>query len=632
MKILRNSESLQKWVENEIDTIQHHIDDDWQPQLNSKNKQYDALREQPPSPERDEQEQKLTRDMAKLEAKLSSARTEVNRYLLLKSVVQFLPGDRFQSLAALIGVLVIGVGIKGVFEYCQESLVGSAVNRSLFDLRNRCYRNVIHLDVSNFGEEGTAELMSRFTNDTEMLGVGMKTLFGKVVAEPLKAFCCVIAAAYISWQLTLIFLVLVPIAIYIVGKVGRMMKRATRRLLERMSSIYKLLQETFQSIRVVKAFTMEPYERRRFQSATRDYYRKSNLLVNLDAISGPVLEFLGVAIGALALLAGAYLVLTGETHFYGLRLVEYPLDVEGLLTLYGCLAAIADPVRKLSSVYTKLQSGAAAADRIYDYMDRHPRVQPNSHGTRLSRLGSGLEFRDVCFSYEAGGRTILSHVNLSVRAGETVAIVGRNGCGKTTLLGLIPRFYDPDHGSVLVDGIDIRKANLRTLRQQIGLVTQDTILFDDTIYNNIAYGNRHARREEVEAAAKQTYCHDFILKLPQGYDTRIGELGGKLSGGQKQRLALARAVLRDPSILILDEFTSQIDAESEALIHKALHEFIRHRTTFVITHRLSTLEIASRIVLLEDGRIEAIGTHAELLGTCPAYQRLHDALFLRQVA
>lgn len=631
MKILRNNESLQDWIEHEIEETQRHIDE-WQPQLQQRIKQQEALRDLPASSQRDRQEQDLAREMAKLESKLSTARNELYRFQWVKSLLQFLPADRFRSLAALIGVLVVAVGIKGIFEYCQESLVGSAVNRSLFDLRNRCYRNVIHLDVGSFGDDGTAEMMSRFTNDMELLGVGIKTLFGKVIAEPLKAFCCVIWACYISWQLTLLFLVLVPIAILIVGKVGRLMKRATRRLLEHMSNIYKLLQETFQGIRVVKAFTMEPYERRRFKSATRDYYRKSVLVVNLDAISGPVLEFLGVAIGALALLAGAYLVLSGETHFWGFRLTEYPLDVEGLLTLYGCLAAIADPVRKLSSVYTKLQSGAAAADRVYEYMDRQPKVQPNSHGVRLPSLRSTLEFRDVCFSYEAGGRTILSHVNLSVRAGETVAVVGRNGCGKTTMLGLIPRFYDPDHGSVFVDGIDIRKANLRTLRQQIGLVTQDTILFDDTIYNNIAYGNRHAQRDELEAAARKTFCHDFILQMPQGYDTRIGELGGKLSGGQKQRIALARAVLRDPSILILDEFTSQIDAESEALIHKALREFMRHRTTFVITHRLNTLEIADRIVLLEDGRIEAIGTHGELLGSCPAYQRLHDALFLRQVA
>jgi ATP-binding cassette subfamily B protein/subfamily B ATP-binding cassette protein MsbA len=340
---------------------------------------------------------------------------------------------------------------------------------------------------------------------------------------------------------------------------------------------------------------------------------------------------MGVAAVALALLAGSFLVLRQQTKLGPCQMCDQPLSDVTLLALYALLAAIADPVRKLSSVYTRLQSGAAAADRVFTYMDREPRVRGNPGGTRLKRLNEVLEFRDICFSYEPG-QSVLTNVHLRIRAGETMALVGKNGCGKTTLVGLIPRFFDPDHGSVLIDGADIRHVNLRSLRQQIGIVTQETVLFDDTIYNNIAYGSRHAEAEQVEQAARKAFAHDFIIRLPEGYQTRIGDAGSKLSGGQKQRLALARAILRDPGILILDEFTSQCDAESETLIHRALKEFVHGRTTLVITHRLNTLEIADRIAVVEEGRIIAVGTHTELLRDCPQYQRLHDAQFQRMVA
>jgi ATP-binding cassette subfamily B protein/subfamily B ATP-binding cassette protein MsbA len=632
LKIIGGSgKNLQQWVEGSIAGTQKEIDG-LEGQIKALRKTQKQVERQPPTKHQAKARRDVAQDLAKAESKLNTARTEVYRYELAKKYIDlFFPRDSFQTLALLIGLVILAVALKGIFEFWQETLVGSVVNLSLFDLRNRFYRNAVHLDVTNFGEEGTHELMARFTNDMEMLGNGTKTLFGKVVAEPLKALACVILACWISWQLTLMFLVLVPIALFVLTKAGQIMKRATRRLLERMSSIYKILQETFQGIRVVKAFTMEPYERRRFRTVTKDYYHKAMWVVKIDALAGPIIEVLGVAAVAVALLAGAYLVLTGHTHLFGLRMTDRKLESESLLQLYAFLAAIADPVRKLSSVYTRIQSGAAAADRIFILIDRRPKVQGNCGNQHLARHHRSIEFKDVCFSYEPG-RPILTNVHLSVRFGETLALVGKNGCGKTTLVGFIPRFYDPDHGSVLVDGMDIRQANLRSLRQQVGIVTQETTLFDDTIYNNIAYGYRRANPEAVEQAARQAFAHDFIIQLAQGYQTRVGELGQKLSGGQRQRLALARAMLRDPAILILDEFTSQTDPESEALIHRAVREFVRNRTTFVITHRLNTLEIADRIVVVEDGRIAAVGTHRELLANIPAYQRLHEAQLQRLCA
>jgi ATP-binding cassette subfamily B protein/subfamily B ATP-binding cassette protein MsbA len=322
----------------------------------------------------------------------------------------------------------------------------------------------------------------------------------------------------------------------------------------------------------------------------------------------------------------------------GLKFSEQPLDAEALLQLYVLLAAIADPVRKLSSVFTKIQASGAAADRIFDCLDREPRIKANADGPAL-RVGDDgrlsappvkgqaapplIEFRDVCFSFEPG-RPILSHLSFRVDHGETIAIVGGNGSGKSTLLSLLPRFRDPVHGSVMVLGHDLRQVNVRSLRHAIGLVSQDTVLFDDTIHANIAYGSRSATREEVEGAARKAFAHDFITRLPNGYDTNAGECGGKLSGGQKQRICLARAILRDPAILLLDEFTSQTDAESEALIHRAMADFVRGRTTFMITHRMHTLEIASRILVLDHGHIAGIGSEAELLRNCPAFQRLSE--------
>jgi ATP-binding cassette subfamily B protein/subfamily B ATP-binding cassette protein MsbA len=343
------------------------------------------------------------------------------------------------------------------------------------------------------------------------------------------------------------------------------------------------------------------------------------------------MELLGVLSIAGALLVGAYIVLNNETGIWGLNFTDDKFETASLMQLYALLAAIADPVRKLSNVYTRLQSAAAASDRIFAFMDRESKVRSLPGAPRLERHHRSVEFRDVCFSYTPD-QPILTNIHLHVRAGEVLGLVGKNGCGKTTLVGLLARFYDPDHGSVFIDGYDLRKVHLRSLRQQIGLVTQETVLFDDSIYNNIAYGNRHANREEVEEAAKSAYAHDFILKLKNGYETRVGEMGAALSGGQRQRIALARAILRDPSILILDEATSAADVESESLIHKALADFTTNRTTFIITHRLSTLEIVDRILVMDSGRIEAVGTHEELMRACPTYQRLCEMDLQRKVA
>ncbi|HZZ81632.1 MAG TPA: ABC transporter ATP-binding protein, partial [Gemmataceae bacterium] len=393
-----------------------------------------------------------------------------------------------------------------------------------------------------------------------------------------------------------------------------------------------ILQETFQGIRIIKAFAREPRERRRFHKATRDCYHRAQWVVTLDALTSPIIEVMTVVAVAAIFLIGAYLVIEKPQSFWIFQISDQPLESETLIQLYALLAAAADPIRRLSNVYTRIQSGFASADRIFGYMDREPKIQLNSLAPSLERHHKDIEFRNVCFSYSPG-QVLLEGIDLNIKKGEIIAFVGKNGCGKSTLLNLLPRFYDPDHGSILVDGIDIRAVNLRSLRKQIAVVTQDMFLFDDTVFNNIAYAHPKATREEVEAAARKAQAHDFIVgDLAHGYDTIVGPEGKKLSGGQRQRICLARAFLADPSILILDEFTNQNDPEAEIDLHRSINELRMGRTILFITHRLHTLEIADRIVVLNEGRVAAIGTHVELMKTCPLYLRLNEVQQQRMVA
>lgn len=573
---------------------------------------------------------KQSRDQSRLSA--DSQKLVVLKWVKAE-VIPLLPEDQFDVLAIILAALMVATVLKGVFMFLQETLIGSVVELTAIGVRKECYRRVLALDYQSVSLAGTPDLMSRFTYDMNIMCYGLRLVCGKVIQEPLKAFVCILGSFYVCWQLTLLALLLAPVVGLMYARMGRTLKRASHRVMESMSRIYKTLEESFDGFKIVTAFNGAAMHRRRFHRENKSYYKKALKIVEIDALTSPITEVMAFIAAFMALLPGCYLVLRETTSIWGIRLSTGQIQISDLILLYMFLAGTIDPARKLSTTYAKLKRATAAADRIFQLIDTKPLVKSPADPKPLPRLAQSVEFRNVSFTYssKSDGSSqrppALENVSLRIRAGEVIAVVGENGSGKSTLVNLLPRYYDPLYGAVLIDGVDIRDVRPRELRAQIGVVTQETLLFDETIYENIRYGKPNASRAEIESAARQAHVTQFIDQLPDGFETAVGEKGGRLSGGQRQRIALARAILRDPAILILDEATSAIDAQSEYLIHQTLREFVKGRTTFIITHSVSPsiVDLVTGIVVMDRGRLIAAGPHAALLETCPIYQRLFTA-------
>ncbi len=552
---------------------------------------------------------------------------------------QWFPDSEYRTFIAIIGLVILTTFVKGAFTYWQDVLVGECSESAVAEIRKKLFRKMLQLDYQTFAHEGTAGLMSRFTYDTELLSYGLGVVGGRFIREPLKCLACAILAFWINWRLTLLSLLVLPLIGLVFAYLSKLLKRASRRMMESMTRIYRLLEESFDGIKVVIAFGTAHKHRRMYEDEYQNYFSKAMQVLRIDSLAKPLMEMLGIMSLFIALLPGAYLVLRHKTSIYGIQLSAHPMSVETLGVLYALLAGMLDPCRKMNSSISRLRRSLTAFERILEMLDTQPLIRQIPEAVPLPRHSQSIEFRNVTFQYAARGKAeqrgpVLNDFNLKVKAGEVVAIVGQNGCGKSTLVQLLPRFFDPQAGDILIDGVSIQNARMHDLRDQIGLVTQETILFDMSLRENVTYGTQNVDQATLDVAAEKAHLGPILQSLPQGYVTQLGDKGKSLSGGQRQRVALARAILRDPAILILDEATSATDAESENLIHQTLKEFVPGRTVLLITHSMSQslLDFVTRVVVMDHGQVVADGTHAQLLAISPMYQRLFQSPSRREAA
>ena len=502
---------------------------------------------------------------------------------------------------------------KGLCNYGQNIIMSSIGLRIVTDLRNKLYDQIQQQSLSFFADHPTGLLMSRITNDVQSVQTASAEAITALVKDSFMLVGLVGVIFYTDWKLALIAMIVFPLTIYPIAMFGRKMRKVTTSTQITMGTLNSLLQETISGTRIVKAFGMEKYESKRFAAENEKLFKYNMKSVSVNAISSPLMDFLG-GLGIAAVI------------FYGGYNVVHGTSTPG--TFFSFIAAMLmlyEPVKRLTNINNTINQGIAGADRIFSVIDRVPDIEDKPDAVMLPHVAQSIDIENVTFCYDE--KPVLKNINLSIKSGEVIAFVGMSGGGKTSLVNLIPRFYDVSAGRIMIDGYDIRDVSLKSLRGQIAIVTQQTILFNDTVRNNIAYGDIQRTEEDIINAAKAANAHDFIMRLPKGYDSNIGELGTKLSGGEKQRISIARALLKNAPILILDEATSSLDTEAEIEVQDALDNLMKGRTTLVIAHRLSTIRNADRIITLVNGKIVEEGDHETLLKKKGEYFRLYNLQF-----
>ncbi|HEV2178627.1 MAG TPA: ABC transporter ATP-binding protein [Terriglobia bacterium] len=527
----------------------------------------------------------------------------------------FLP-HRIHNVWAAVAVAIVGVAIaKGLAEFFATYFINYVGHSVVKDLRNLLYSKIIDQSVAFFFRHSTGKLMSSVTSDIEQVQSAVSHVSADFLKESFTLVGLLSVLFYYDWRLALASLILVPFVVFPSSSIGRYIRASSRFSQDRMAELNHILQETFSGIRIVKAFGMELFETTKFRAATRRLLKVNLRWVRAQAASPALMEFLGALT-----VAGLLLYARNEIQHQAQTLGGFVGFLYALIKMY-------EPIKRLTGVNNAFQQAVGASERVFQYLDIHSEIVEKPGAAVLRTFEKGITFEEVDFDYEVG-MPLLRGVNLRIGKGEVVAIVGSSGAGKTTLANLIPRFFDVTGGRILWDGHDLHDVTLRSLRAQIGMVTQETILFDDTAFNNIAYGQQAISPVKVEDAARAALAHEFIMEMPLGYQTLLGERGQRLSGGQRQRIAIARALLKNPPLLILDEATSELDTESELLVQRALNNLMTGRTVVVIAHRLSTVRRADRIVVLDRGAISEVGTHDDLVNSGGIYQRLHGLQFV----